>query len=168
METVISIADKLRSSGLRAHIDDRDKRAGQKFYDWEIKGVPLRLEIGPRDIENGTAFAARRTGGKQPIKIEDIVDEVTNELKAIETELESRTSSIMNEMVTPLTSLDTKIEEGMIYEIAFDGSDADAEILEKTTGLTVLGECITPFEDEKPCIISGKMTTKRNHIARMY
>ena len=102
------------------------------------------------------------------IKIEDIVVEVSNELKAIESELESRTSSIMDEMVTPLESLDTEIEDGMIYEIAFDGSDADAEVLEKTTGLTILGECITPFEDEKTCIVTGKMTTKKNHLARMY
>lgn len=168
METVISITDKLRSSGLRVHIDDRDKRAGKKFYDWEIKGVPLRLEIGPRDVENGTAFAARRTGGKQPLKIEDIVAEVSNELKAIESELASRTSSIMDEMVAPLESLEDEIEEGMIYEIAFDGTDADAEVLEKTTGLTILGECMTPFEYEKTCIVTGKMTTKRNHLARMY
>jgi hypothetical protein len=71
-------------------------------------------------------------------------------------------------MVTPLSSLDTELKDGIIYEIAFDGSDADAEVLEKTTGLTILGDCITPFEQEKPCIISGKMTTKRNHLARMY
>ena len=162
------VATILKAAGLRVKVDSRDIHAGQKYFDWEIKGVPLRLEIGPRDVENGTAFAARRTGGKQPIKIEDIVAEVSNELKAIESELESRTSSIMDEMVAPLESLDTEIEDGMIYEIAFDGSDADAEVLEKTTGLTILGECMTPFEDEKTCIVTGKMTTKRNHLARMY
>ena len=52
--------------------------------------------------------------------------------------------------------------------LAFDGNDADAESLEKSTGLTILGDCVVPFPDEKPCIISGRMTTKRNHLARMY
>ena len=64
MNTVNMVSETLRNHGLRTHIDSRKIRPGQKFYDWEIKGVPLRLEIGPRDIENGTAFAARRTGGK--------------------------------------------------------------------------------------------------------
>ncbi|MBT4059439.1 MAG: proline--tRNA ligase [Euryarchaeota archaeon] len=168
METVNSISKLLRESGFRTHVDDRNIRAGQKYYDWEIKGVPLRLEIGPRDIENGTAFAARRTGGKQPISIKNIVSEVTNELNEVQQELSQRTSQIFSEMVQPLTSLDGEIVDGIIYEIAFDGNDADAESLEKSTGLTILGDCVVPFPDEKPCIISGRMTTKRNHLARMY
>ncbi|DAC32862.1 MAG TPA: proline--tRNA ligase, partial [Candidatus Poseidoniaceae archaeon] len=57
---------------LRVKVDARDIRAGQKYYDWEIKGVPLRLDIGPRDIEQGTAFAARRTGGKEPLPLDGI------------------------------------------------------------------------------------------------
>ena len=168
METVNSISKLLRESGFRTHVDDRNIRAGQKYYDWEIKGVPLRLEIGPRDIENGTAFAARRTGGKQPISIKNIVSEVTNELNEVQQELSQRTSQIFSEMVQPLTSLDGEIVDGIIYEIAFDGNDADAESLEKSTGLTILGDYVVPFPDEKPCIISGRMTTKRNHLARMY
>jgi hypothetical protein len=65
-------------------------------------------------------------------------------------------------------NLDTDIQEGHIYEVAFDGTDADAEVLEKTTGLVILGDSITPFDNEQPCIISGKMTTRRQHLARMY
>ena len=48
---------------------------GQKYYDWEIGGVPLRLDIGPRDIAQGTAFAARGTGGKEPLPMDNIVEE---------------------------------------------------------------------------------------------
>ena len=70
------IAERLRDSGLRVKVDARDIRPGQKYYDWEIKGVPLRLDVGPRDISQGTAFAARRTGGKEPIPIESIEVEV--------------------------------------------------------------------------------------------
>jgi hypothetical protein len=65
-------------------------------------------------------------------------------------------------------NLDTDIQEGLIYEVAFDGTDADAEVLEKTTGLVILGDSITPYDNEQPCIISGNMTTRRQHLARMY
>ena len=54
------------------------------------------------------------------------------------------------------------------YELAFDGSDSDAEILEKSTGLTLLGESDIPFPEPIPCAVTGKATTRRQHIARMY
>ena len=60
------------------------------------------------------------------------------------------------------------ILDGVIYELAFDGSDSDAETLEKSTGLTLLGDADTPFPDPVPCAITGKSTTRRQHIARMY
>ena len=60
------------------------------------------------------------------------------------------------------------IEDGRVYELAFDGSDSDAEILEKSTGLTLLGESDTPFDEPVPCAVTGKPTTSRQHIARMY
>ena len=83
------IASILRDSGLRVKVDSRDIHAGQKYFDWEIKGVPLRLDIGPRDIENNTAFAARRTGGKEPLAMDNIVIECKRLLSEISDELRS-------------------------------------------------------------------------------
>lgn len=168
METVLETADKLRTAGLRVKVDDRKIRPGKKYFEWEIKGVPLRLEIGPRDVENGNVFAARRTGGKKPIPISELVTGVVSELEDITTELKFKTSATKDEMVQRLLSLEDEIVEGIVYEIAFDGSDADAEVLEKTTGLTVLGDSVNPFTEEQPCIVTGKMTKRRNHLARMY
>lgn len=54
------LEDKLKKAGIRVHLDDRDLRAGKKYYEWEMRGVPLRLEIGPRDIENKKMVALRR------------------------------------------------------------------------------------------------------------
>ena len=73
-------------------VDTRDIRAGQKYYDWEIKGVPLRLDIGPRDVEQGTAFACRRTGGKLPLPIDDIVNACKTVLNEISDELRLRSN----------------------------------------------------------------------------
>ena len=168
MNTVNMVSETLRNHGLRTHIDARKIRPGQKFYDWEIKGVPLRLEIGPRDIENGTAFAARRTGGKSPISIADIVSEVNNELSEIAAELSDRCNNTYIKMVQKLNSMDDQIDDSIVYEIAFDGSDSDAEILEKNTGLTILGDDISPYDEPQKCIITGKMTTRKQHIGKMY
>ncbi|MGW6400935.1 proline--tRNA ligase [Streptomyces sp. NPDC055134] len=69
---VHEIGDALKAAGIRVHVDDRtDTPFGRRAVDWELKGVPVRVEIGPRDLENGTAMLARRIpGGKEPVAIE--------------------------------------------------------------------------------------------------
>ena len=165
---VESAAESLRNAGYRIKIDDRDLRPGQKYWDWEIKGVPLRLEIGPRDVENGNALAARRTGGKDPIPLDNLVDGVRIQLEVIHNELTNRSKNHANTCVNRLESLDQEIIEGQIYEVAFDGTDSDAEVLEKSTGLTILGDTMTEYSEPQPCIVSGTMTTRCQHLARMY
>ncbi len=161
------IAATLRESGLRVKVDSRDIHAGQKYFDWEIKGVPLRLDIGPRDMENNTAFAARRTGGKEPLSMDNIVDECKRVLSEISDELRLRASAHTDNVVIPLTSLDD-VEDGKIYEMAFDGTDSHAETIERTTGLSFLGDATEPYEDERACFMSGKMTTRRVLLAKTY
>ena len=161
------IAATLRESGLRVKVDSRDIHAGQKYFDWEIKGVPLRLDIGPRDMENNTAFAARRTGGKEPLSMDNIVDECNRVLSEISDELRLRASAHTDNVVIPLTSLDD-VEDGKIYEMAFDGTDSHAENIERTTGLSFLGDATEPYEDEKACFMSGNMTTRRVLLAKTY
>ena len=96
-------------------------------------------------------------------------------LNSVSDELRSRAASVESNLVKPFPfdSIPNKIseiqlDEGHVYEIAFDGNDSDAEVLEKSTGLTLLGECDSPFDDERECVVTGKLTTKRQHIARMY
>ena len=167
-KAVEDAAEKLRHSGLRVKIDDRDLRPGQKYWDWEIKGVPLRLEIGPRDVENGNAFAARRTGGKEPVPLDTIVDGVRKQLDLVHDELTNRSHSHLSDCIIRLESIEQEILDGHIYEVAFDGSDADAELLEKTTGLAILGDAMTEYSDEQNCIITGNVTRRKQHLARMY
>jgi hypothetical protein len=64
--------------------------------------------------------------------------------------------------------LDELTDEGHIFEVAFCGNDADAEVLEKTSNLTLLGEALEQFSEPRPCIVTGEMTTIRQHLARMY
>ena len=161
------VATILKSAGLRVKVDKRDIHAGQKYFDWEIKGVPLRLDIGPRDIENNSAFAARRTGGKEPLPLDNIVNECNRVLEEIADELRTRAAAHTENVVIPLTDLEN-VEDGKIYEMAFDGTDAHAETIERTTGLSFLGDSTDSYGEEKPCFMSGKMTTRRVILAKTY
>ena len=161
------IADVLRDGGLRVKVDSRDIHAGQKYFDWEIKGVPLRLDIGPRDIENNTAFAARRTGGKEPLSMDNIVAECNRVLDEISDELRNRSKAHTENILIPLTDLEN-VQDGKIYELAFDGTDAHAETIERTTGLSFLGDATEPYENERPCFMSGKPTTRKVILAKTY
>ena len=176
MPAVQRLADELSSSGLRVKLDDRDVRLGVKHYDWEIKGVPIRVELGPRDLSAGKCVVSLRTGGKKEISLDGASENIRILLESVSDELRRRSESISSELVSPLPTIKGKsdieliadLPEGMVYEIAFDGNDSDAETLEKKTGLTLLGECDNQFEEPRPCVVTGKSTTKRQHIARMY
>ncbi|MFE0100894.1 proline--tRNA ligase [Streptomyces sp. NPDC059009] len=71
---VREIGDALKAAGLRVQVDDRtDTPFGRRAVDWELKGVPVRVEVGPRDLESGTAMVARRIpGGKEPVAVETL------------------------------------------------------------------------------------------------
>jgi prolyl-tRNA synthetase len=171
------MAFTLRKYGLRVKVDTRDIHAGQKYYDWEIKGVPLRLDVGPRDIAQGTAFAARRTGGKEPIQMDDLPNACLQILDEIAQELRKRSSAHMDDVVQPLPPfneidgtwvMDGEIEDGKIYQIPFDGTDAHAEAIERATSLTFLGDSTEDFAEEMPCHMSGKMTRRRIILSKTY
>ncbi|MFE6801837.1 proline--tRNA ligase [Streptomyces sp. NPDC057696] len=113
---VHEIGDALEAAGIRVHVDDRtDTPFGRRAVDWELKGVPVRVEIGPRDLENGTAMLARRIpGGKEPVAVEALaalLPTVLEEdqallLKQARERRESRTSDVttVDEAVEAATS----------------------------------------------------------------
>ena len=102
-------------------------------------------------------------------KIREMLSDVSDELR-------NRANSVVSELVQelPIENLDSKeendsiVRDGIVYEIAFDGTDSDAEVLEKKTGLTLLGECDESFEEPRKCLVTGNNTTKKQYIARMY
>ncbi len=86
---VTGVAERVKAdlvrAGIRVELDTRDNlKPGAKYYEWEARGVPLRLEIGPRDVAAGQVMAARRTGGKAPAKLEGLVATVTAALDEIQ------------------------------------------------------------------------------------
>ena len=173
---VESLATELNASGLRAKVDSRDVRPGVKHYDWEIKGVPIRVELGPRDLKSKKCIVTLRTGGKVEVDLEGAAAEISAMLSGISEELRNRANSVVSDLVKefPIEKLDAEdnldsiIDDGIVYEISFDGTDSDAELLEKKTGLTLLGECEAHFTEQRNCLVTGKKTTKKQYIARMY
>ena len=171
------VAQTLRRHGLRVKVDARDIRSGQKYYDWEIKGVPLRLDIGPRDIAQGTAFAARRTGGKEPLPLDTIAQACLDVLDEISQELRKRSHAHMENVVQPLPPirlvdevhvLDGEVSDGHIYELPFDGTDAHAETIERLTGFAFLGDSTEDYDEARPCHMSGTPTVRRVLLAKTY
>src|SRR5207245_1838826 len=87
-----AIGDKVKGelvkAGIRVELDARDSlKPGAKYFEWEAKGVPLRLEIGPRDVAAGQVMTARRTGGKTPAKLDGLGGVVRTSLDEIQATL---------------------------------------------------------------------------------
>ena len=88
LEVGEKIKTELAESGLRVQLDDREEmKPGAKYYEWEARGVPLRLEIGPRDVANQQVMMARRTGGKTPVEFGAVNEKVNATLAEIQGEL---------------------------------------------------------------------------------
>ena len=103
----------LKETGIRVKIDDRDIRPGRKFNDWELRGVPVRIEVGPKDVENKMVTIYRRdTGEKYQIREEEVKDEILNLLERIKDNMRERAKERMEKYITLVDyTEDTPIEE---------------------------------------------------------
>ena len=172
-----AIGDRLNEAGIRTFIDDRDVRPGVKHYDWEIKGAPIRLELGPRDIDSGNCIISERVGKKYEVPINGVVEAVNSALASVADELRVRARAYFSNLISELPQItnddgeykfSSPVNEGMVYSFPFCGTDSDAEILEKLSGLTMLGECVDEYDQPRECVMTGVRTTKKQHLARMY
>ena len=88
VEAAERIHGELQAAGIRVHLDSRDgMKPGAKYYEWEGRGTPLRIELGPRDLEAGTVVIAKRTGGKDPVPMEGLAADVNDRLNVLQREL---------------------------------------------------------------------------------
>lgn len=167
------LADRLEAGGFRVKVDKREGRPGSKFFDWERKGVPLRLELGQREIESSMIAAVRRdTGEKMEIKSADAVNEVKTLLDAIQKNLFGRALLFQKENTHSIDDwqefqdiLDN--QSGFINAHWCGQTECEAQIKEKT-GATI--RCI-PFsakDESGKCILCGKKSKKRVIFAKAY
>jgi prolyl-tRNA synthetase len=173
-EQANQIAGALRKQGYSVKFDNRDThKPGFKFAEWELKGVPVRIAIGPRDLENKTVEVARRdTKEKQVIELDAIATSIPALLDSIQENIYQKALAFRNSMITPVNSFDEfkKVldEKGGFVLAHWDGTAETETAIKEDTKATI--RCI-PL-DAKPesgvCVYSGKPSDKRVLFARAY
>ena len=167
------IADKLRVMGISVKYDNADNtRPGFKFADYELKGVPVRLVMGGRDLENGTVEVMRRdTLEKETMSVENIEQVVKTLLDEIQANIFQKALKYRQEHTITVDSYDEfkeKIEEGGFILAHWDGTTETEERIKEETKATI--RCI-PFDgDTTPgvCMVTGKPSARRVLFARSY
>ncbi len=156
---------------LRTHIDDRNLRPGKKYYDWEIKGVPLRIELGPRDIKDGKVTVVRRdTNEKQTIPRENLKERISSILEEINKSLRERAREEFEKDIHKASTSEevSKIisEKGGVVKADWCGLQACGLELEESTGVDILG--IIEETPGKTCLGCGENANKSILLAKTY
>jgi len=176
-EDVMAAAEKLKNdlsaAGFRVKLDSRDMRPGAKYFWWELRGVPLRLELGPRDLDAGKVMAVRRTGGKSQVELATITDEVTKELAAITDAIRTTAEDHTKNHLCTVDSMDAltgALDSGKVGVVHWCQDRACGDVIEEKTSASVLGTDVrSPFiaATDGPCIVCGK-PGKATLIGRSY
>ncbi|WP_420601555.1 proline--tRNA ligase [Flagellimonas sp.] len=173
-EKVEPLVKELRSKGVSVKYDKRDThKPGFKFNEYELKGVPVRLAIGQRDLENGTYEVARRdTLQKESVQAEDIVGKIESLLQEIQ---ENIYQNALDYRAAHITHVDTYdefkqviAEKGGFVSAHWDGSIETEDKIKEETKATI--RCI-PWkaeEEEGKCMVTGKPSTRRVLFAKAY
>ncbi len=170
------IAEELMNIGVRVHVDERDIRPGRKYYDWEMKGVPLRIEVGPREVEGRKAVLARRdTLEKRTVERSDLVKEVRETLDKIHENLHRRAKEFLEGHIKRVDTIEDarrvfKDRRGIV-EIPWCGEESCGLEMEEALDAKMLG---TPYPEEnsmitdKKCPICGREAKFIARFARTY
>ena len=167
------IINALREAGISVKFDDADnKRPGFKFADYELKGVPVRLVMGGRDLENNTLEIMRRdTLEKETVPVDGIVERVENLLKEIQDNMFKKAKAYRDARIYECDNYDEfkeKIKDGGFFLCPWDGTaETEAKIKEETQATI---RCV-PFDVEQTPgtdMVSGKPSKYRVIIARSY
>jgi prolyl-tRNA synthetase len=165
--------DALRAKGISVKYDNDDKRKpGWKFAEYEFKGYPVRIAVGPRDMENGTVEVARRdTLEKQVMQASGIADKVQHLLEAIQDNLYRKALTMREENMHAVDSyaeFKVQVEKGGFILAHWDGTAETEERVKSETKATI--RCIPLSGDKTPgkCMVSGKPSTQRVIFARSY
>ncbi len=166
---------ELAALGVTVKIDDRDNlRPGFKFAEWELKGVPVRIAIGPRDLENGVVELARRdTLTKESVAQEGLAEYVKGLMDTIQENIYAKALKFRDDNTRKVDSWEEfkeEIEKGGFLLCHWDGTKETEERIKEETKATI--RCIPTdsfvIEEEGTCIYSGKPSKQRVIFARAY
>jgi len=173
---VVAVAEKIKEAigpDVAVKVDDRDEHTpGWKFNEWELKGVPIRIEIGPKDVEKNQVVLVRRdTGEKTPVNRNLVPSRVPAVLDEMQHAIYERAKKFCDENTVDIDTLDDlvgRMEDGCFARCHWSGErEAEEKIKEKTKATLR----VIPFdaaEEEGRCIVTGKPSKKRVIFARAY
>ncbi len=175
METVGRVHAELKNAGIRVHVDDRKEvTPGFKFNDWEMRGVPLRIEIGPKDVEKKAVALARRDKpgreGKSFVPQAGLSDAVKTLLADIQANLLAKATAFRDSHILEPKDYDALkeiVQNGWAYAWWCESADCEAKVKEETKATT---RCI-PLDQESGkgrCVVCGKEATRKVYFARGY
>lgn len=169
LEACNDLSKKLKNENIRTHVDDRDITPGNKYYDWELKGVPLRIEIGPKDIEKKEIVLVRRdTNEKKSVLINDSVKIVKEYLDKISKHLYDNAKRLLEEnMHRVKTEEEAKRLKGIV-ELPWCGTKDCALQIENILDGNTLGEPIDNKECKESCPVCGKPAVTWMRYAKSY
>ena len=164
-EKAQEVTAALKAAGVRVKLDTSDQSPGWKFAEYEMKGVPLRIEIGPRDMEAGQCVLALRTGGKETVALEGLDALVPQKLEEIQQIMFDKAAKNLAENTAVAHSLEEMTEiaktKGGFVKTMYCGCEACEEKVKEATG-GMKSRCY-PLEQEKlgeACAICGAPTEK--------
>ncbi|MCG8307987.1 MAG: proline--tRNA ligase [Cytophagales bacterium] len=173
-EKLDPIIGKMKSRGISVHYDKRDThKPGWKFAEYELKGVPIRLAIGPRDLENNTVEVARRdTLEKETIGI-DTIDQVVEEmLEEIQHSIFDKALKFRERNTTEVDSYDDfkqiLEEKGGFIKAHWDGTPETEDLIKNETKATVRCILLDEKEEDGKCVYSGRPSRKKVVFAKAY
>ncbi len=171
IEKADEIYAQLKSAGIRVKVDDSDQTAGWKFNQWEMKGVPVRLEVGPKDIENKQVVLVRRdTHEKYIVPMETLTDTVKKLLDDIHESLFNRALAFREAKTVDATTfeeLKNGVNSGFVRAMWCGDRECEDAIKEKTGATT---RCM-PFEQKHlsdVCVHCGKPAKAMTYFAKSY
>ena len=168
------MAKELRAKGVSVKVDGRDNvRSGFKFAEYELKGVPVRLALGPRDLENGTIELARRdTLTKEVVSQEGLTERIVNLLDEIQHNIFKKALDFRNSMITKVDTWEEFKEvlnnKGGFILAHWDGTPETEQAIKDATKATIRCIPMDVVEEEGTCVFSGKPSKYRVLFAKSY
>ena len=175
MEVADRVFTELKAANIRVKMDDRDNvSSGFKFNDWELRGVPVRVEIGPKDVEKGSVALARRDRpgreGKSFVSQTDLASTVSGLLIAIQDALLQRATEYRDANIHDVTTYDElkeAVKDGWAFAYWCESTECETKVKEDTKATTRNIPLNQP-EQEGTCIVCGKPSRRKVYFARAY
>jgi prolyl-tRNA synthetase len=172
-ETVIKtcedLCEKLKNEGIRAQVDKRDITPGNKYYEWELKGVPLRVEIGPRDLEKKEIVLVRRDlSEKKSVPLKSCVEKIKEEFENISQDLTKKAEKLLKDNFHKVKTVEEAKDLKGIVELPWCGNEECALEIENVLEGNTLGEPIEKIESKDVCPNCGKPSKTHMRYAKTY